>query len=43
MRVPVKENEQISKLLNDWYQTILQHQNVQATNLKQKLKISFPA
>lgn len=38
MRVPVKENEQISKLLNDWYQAILQHQNVQATNLKQEIE-----
>ncbi|MEF7557862.1 Rap family tetratricopeptide repeat protein [Bacillus thuringiensis] len=38
MRVPVKENEQISKLLNDWYQAILQHQNIQATNLKQEVE-----
>lgn len=38
MRVPVKGNEQISKLFNDWYQAILQHQNVQATNLKQEVE-----
>ncbi|EPZ0458070.1 hypothetical protein [Bacillus cereus group sp. BfR-BA-01489] len=38
MNVQMKGNEQISKLLNDWYQAILQHQNVQATNLKQEVE-----
>ena len=38
MHVPVKENEKVTKLLNDWYQAILQHQNVQATNLKQEIE-----
>lgn len=38
MYVPVKGNEQITKSLNDWYQAILQHQNIQATNLKQEVE-----
>jgi len=43
MRIPVKGNEQISKLFNDWYQAILQHQNVQATNLKQEVEDKLPS
>lgn len=37
MHVPVKGNEQISKLLNDWYQAMLQQQVLKATNLKQEI------
>ncbi|WJE55656.1 tetratricopeptide repeat protein (plasmid) [Bacillus cereus] len=38
MDIHTKGTEQISRLLNDWYQTILQHQNIQATNLKQEIE-----
>ncbi|EDX66466.1 MULTISPECIES: RapH N-terminal domain-containing protein [Bacillus] len=38
MHVPVKGNEKVTKLLNDWYQAILQHQSIQATNLKQEVE-----
>ncbi|PFY80048.1 response regulator aspartate phosphatase [Bacillus toyonensis] len=38
MNVQMKGNEQITKSLNDWYLAILQHQNLQATNLKQEVE-----
>ncbi|MED1412476.1 MULTISPECIES: RapH N-terminal domain-containing protein [Bacillus] len=38
MNVQIQGNEQISSLLNDWYQTILRLQNMQATNLKQEVE-----
>ncbi len=37
MNVPVKGNEQATKLLNDWYQAMLQQQVLKATNLKQEI------
>ncbi|PHF06511.1 hypothetical protein COF84_30135 [Bacillus wiedmannii] len=37
MQVPVKRNEKITKLLNDWYQLMLQQQLSKVTNLKQEL------
>lgn len=37
MNVPVKGNEQITKLLNDWYQAMLQQQVLKATNLKREI------
>ena len=41
MNVSVKGNEQITKLLNDWYQTMLRQQNIQATDLKQEIEDKF--
>ncbi|WP_242223617.1 Rap family tetratricopeptide repeat protein [Bacillus cereus group sp. BfR-BA-01380] len=38
MKVSVKGNEQITKLLNDWYQAMLRQQNIQATNLKREIE-----
>ncbi len=37
MNVSVKGNEQITKLLNDWYQAMLQQQVLKAINLKQEI------
>ncbi|MDA2559820.1 tetratricopeptide repeat protein [Bacillus cereus] len=37
MHVPVKGNEQITKLLNDWYQAMLMQRYVKASNLKGKI------
>ncbi|ENQ3108576.1 tetratricopeptide repeat protein [Bacillus cereus] len=37
MNVSVKGNEQITKLLNDWYQAMLQQQVSKATTLKQEV------
>lgn len=37
MSVPVKENEQLTSLLNDWYRSMLSQQVIKATNLKRKL------
>ncbi|PFU01575.1 hypothetical protein COK81_02000 [Bacillus thuringiensis] len=37
MNVSVKRNEQVTKLLNDWYQVMLQQQVLKATNLKQEI------
>ncbi len=38
MNVSMKGNEQITKLLNDWYHAMLQQQNIKATNLKQEIE-----
>ncbi|MDF2086500.1 hypothetical protein [Bacillus pseudomycoides] len=38
MNIQMKGNEQISKLLNDWYQAILQHQVEKAKPFKQKIE-----
>ncbi|WP_242224711.1 Rap family tetratricopeptide repeat protein [Bacillus cereus group sp. BfR-BA-01380] len=38
MHVSMKGNEQITKLLNDWYQAMLRQQNIQATNLKREIE-----
>ena len=37
MNVQIKGSEQISKLLNDWYQVMLQQQVEKAANLKQEI------
>ncbi len=37
MNIQMKGNEQITKLLNDWYQAMLQQQVLKATNLKQEI------
>ncbi|MDC2867716.1 Rap family tetratricopeptide repeat protein [Bacillus sp. BP-3] len=37
MNVQTKGNELITKLLNDWYQAMLQQQVLKATNLKQEI------
>ncbi|XLP22023.1 hypothetical protein ACFMB7_26625 [Bacillus toyonensis] len=37
MHVPVKGNEKVTKLLNDWYQLMLQQQLSKVINLKQEL------
>ncbi|MEH7464261.1 hypothetical protein V7166_20005 [Bacillus thuringiensis] len=37
MNVQMKGNEKITKLLNDWYQAMLQQQVLKATNLKQEI------
>lgn len=37
MHVLVKENEQVTKLLNNWYQAMLQEQVLKATNLIQEI------
>lgn len=37
MNVQIKGNEQISKLLNDWYQVMIHKQVLKATNLKQEI------
>ena len=39
MNVQLQGNEQITKLFNDWYRIILQHQTIEATKLKMILKI----
>lgn len=38
MNVSVKGNEQITKLLNDWYQVMLQQQVSKAMKLKQEIE-----
>lgn len=38
MNVQMKGNEQVTKLLNDWYQSMLSQQNIQATKLKQEVE-----
>ncbi|HDX9580612.1 TPA: hypothetical protein ROX88_004266 [Bacillus pseudomycoides] len=38
MNVSLKGNEQISKLFNDWYQVMLQHQVEKAADLKQEIE-----
>ncbi|MCM3737652.1 hypothetical protein M3215_18095 [Bacillus cytotoxicus] len=38
MNVSLKGNEQISKLFNDWYQVMLQHQVSKATSLRQEIE-----
>lgn len=37
MSVSVKENEQLTSLLNDWYRSMLSQQVIKATNLKKKI------
>ncbi|HDX9707903.1 TPA: tetratricopeptide repeat protein [Bacillus thuringiensis] len=37
MNVSVKENEQLTALLNDWYQSMLSQQVLKATNLKKEI------
>ncbi len=37
MNIQMKGNEQITKLLNDWYQVMLHKQVLKATNLKQEI------
>ncbi|EOV9528074.1 tetratricopeptide repeat protein [Bacillus cytotoxicus] len=37
MHVPVKGNEKTTKLLNDWYQSMLRQQVLKATNLKREI------
>ncbi len=37
MIVSVKGNEQLTSLLNDWYQAMLSQQVKKATNLKKKI------
>ena len=39
MNVQLQGNEQITKLFNDWYRIILQHQTIEATKIKMILKI----
>lgn len=34
MNVQLQGNEQITKLFNDWYRTMLQHQTIHATKIK---------
>ncbi|MFI8709929.1 tetratricopeptide repeat protein [Bacillus sp. NPDC077411] len=38
MNVSIKGNERVTKLLNDWYQAMLQQQILKATNLKQEIE-----
>ncbi|MEC2943476.1 hypothetical protein P9Z76_15440 [Bacillus cereus] len=38
MNVHTKDNKQITQLLNEWYQSMLSQQNLQATNLKQEIE-----
>ncbi|PEK21913.1 hypothetical protein CN568_16705 [Bacillus pseudomycoides] len=38
MNVQMKGSEQVTKLLNDWYQSMLSQQNIQATKLKQEIE-----
>ena len=38
MNVSMKGNQQITTLLNDWYQAMLQQQILKATNLKQEIE-----
>ncbi len=40
MNVQLQGNEQITKLFNDWYRAMLQHQTTHATKIKKILKIS---
>lgn len=40
MNVQLQGNEQITKLFNDWYRAMLQHQTTPATKIKKILKIS---
>ncbi|MGK9486270.1 hypothetical protein [Bacillus tropicus] len=38
MNVQLQGNEQITKLFNDWYRVILQHQTIQATKIKNDIE-----
>ncbi|MEX0418340.1 hypothetical protein AB3X49_22055, partial [Bacillus sp. C30] len=38
MNVQLQGNEQVTKLFNDWYRAILQHQTVHATKLKKEIE-----
>ncbi len=36
MNVQLQGNEQITKLFNDWYRAMLQHQTTHATKIKKR-------
>ena len=38
MNVQLQGNEQITKLFNDWYRIILQHQTIEATKIKNDIE-----
>ncbi|HDR8404773.1 TPA: hypothetical protein QC294_003538, partial [Bacillus cereus] len=38
MNVQLQGNEQITKLFNDWYRAMLQHQTTPATKIKKDIE-----